>query len=197
MAGMKCLRRASLPLLLAALLLLAASAPLRPTFAASEPAASGAALAQATADVPADAKATPEGKATPAPEVVKLEVDQALSEHLAKLLDFQTQFFKTYGRFYQALDSHSEPPADGKLVPPDLLDTKPTNETEKSADLWQQLTLDPALPYSSRVDVYQGPEGWGYVLTVSATLNKETWERSINTGPERYREQGWHVVVSP
>ncbi|MCC7360509.1 MAG: hypothetical protein IT317_13590 [Anaerolineales bacterium] len=148
--------------------------------------------AQATVVAPGG---TDGGKVPPSPEQVKQLVNADLSDFLTKLLTFQTEYFKTHGRFYQALDSHAVPPEDGKLVAPDLLLAGPTDQGEKAAYLWQQLALDAALPYAVRVDVYQGPRGWGYVLTVSATLDKQEWARTINTGPETWRESDWQAVV--
>lgn len=186
------LRHTPQVLLLAAVLTLGSGYPLRPTHvAAPSTAGLGAALppAQVTAEAPGD------GKATPGPEKVKSDVDAALSDHLAKLLAFQVEYFNAHGRYFQALDSHAAPPEDGKLTEPDDLAKGPTDQDEKSAYLWQQLELDAALPYSSRVDVYHGPDGLGYVLTVSVVLDKQLWERAINTGPEIWRERPWQVVV--
>lgn len=160
--------------------------------AVGAPISQAAPPAQATVEAPGGSD---DGKATPIPETVKLDIDGALTDHLAKLLAFEADYFNTHGRFFQALDSHTTPPDDGKLIAPDQLSAGPTDQVEKDDYLWQQLALDPALPYSSRVDVYQGPEGWGYVLTVSAVLDKQLWERAVNTGPEAWREQPWHAVV--
>lgn len=141
--------------------------------------------------------AAPPAQATavPQPESIRRDVDTALNAHLAKLLAFEADYVRSHGRFFQALPSHTAPPADGARVSPDQLSAGPSDQAEKADYLWQQLKLDAALPYSSRVDVYDGPRGAGYVLIVSATLGGQLWERSVNTGPETYREQPWHAVV--
>ncbi len=129
------------------------------------------------------------------PEDVRALVDAELTDHLAKLLDFESTYLASAGRYFQALASHSTPPDDGKTLPPDKLNAGPTDQVEKLSYLWQQLQLDAALPYSSQVDVYDGPKGRGYVLTVSVLLGGELWVRAINTGPEAYREAAWHPVT--
>src|SRR5690348_3916325 len=87
--------------------------------------ASAAPPAQATLVAPGDTtdpKATPEtGKATPVPEAVKLDIDQALTDHLAKLLAFEGDYIRSHGRYFQALPSHSTPPDDGKVLSADRL----------------------------------------------------------------------------
>lgn len=180
------------PLVLVATLVAALAAP---ASAAPMPAEERSAL-QVTVSPPDEGKATPTAD-KPSPESVKAVIDVDLGDLLSKLTGFEVDYFKTNGRFYQALDSHTTPPADGALDSPDKLSAGPTDQTEKAAYLWQQLTLDAALPYSVRVDVYEGPGGWGYAVTVSATLNGEVWARTVNTGPEAYRESAWRLVVPP
>ena len=179
-------RRSALPwlaLLIAVALLLGATAPAAlPAQAAPAP--------QLTAEVPPPDT----GRATPAP-AVRAAIDQALGDHLAKLLDYQLSLQGQKGGYVQQLASHTTPPADGQLVAPDRLNAGPTDQAEKLADFWQDAKLAPALPYSFRVDVYDGPQGPGYVVTASAILSGQLWERAINTGPETYREQPWTLVL--
>ena len=88
--------------------------------------------------------------------------------------------------------SHSQPPADGALVLPDLLYSFPTDQIGKSAQAqWDAAKLPVSLDARVRVDVYDGPQGKGFVVIVQSQLNGATWQRSINYGPETYRDQGW------
>lgn len=181
-------RRALLTLPLAALLLGLAQLPA--ALAAPAPSAAAAGVAQATVEPRAT---EPRGDSTRPAPLVRTDIDQALTPHLQKLLDFQSAY-SARGVYYQTLESHTTPPADGQLVAPDRLDARPTDQAEKLEVFWGEAKLAPELPYSFRVDVYDGPEGHGYVVTASAILAGELWQRSVNTGPETWRELAWHIV---
>src|SRR3989304_780581 len=46
-------------------------------------------------------------------------------------------------------------------------------------------------PFAFRVDVYAGPNGAGYMVIAQSRIAGQLWERTINAGPETWREQGW------
>ena len=132
---------------------------------------------------------------TQSPNLVRGTVDTELSAHQPRLTTFQESYLAATGRYFQALASHSSAPADGNVAVPDRLTAGPTDQAETCAFMWQQLALAGALNYSTRVDVYDGPQGKGYLHTVSVILSGQLWERTLNTGPEAYREAAWHPVV--
>ena len=47
-----------------------------------------------------------------------------------------------------------------------------------------------------RVDVYQGPAGWGYVIVAETVHNGQRWIREINIGGESWREHDWTALSS-
>lgn len=132
----------------------------------------------------------------PDEKTIRAAVDLALAEHLLKLQTFEASY-KGDGRanYFQTLISHSTIPADGQATPPDKLAAGPTDQAEKLTDFWTDAQLAPALPYAFRTDVYDGPEGAGYVLSAQVMIAGELWEQSVNVGPERWRESAWQVVV--
>lgn len=69
---------------------------------------------------------------------------------------------------------------------------KPSNET----DGWEKLDRPPA-GWDSWVDVYEGPEGTGYVTWYEAKRGKDLYRKAINVGPETWREQDWTAVAEP
>lgn len=120
-------------------------------------------------------------------------IDAVIDAYLPKLQAYEIDYLDTKGRGYmQALWSHSTPPADGALVAPDLPTSKPTDQAESFADLWSAVVIGQGkLPVRLRIDVYDGPSGRGYVITVEVIMAGRTYTRSINVGSERWRDVGW------
>lgn len=48
--------------------------------------------------------------------------------------------------------------------------------------------------YETWVDVYEGPDGVGYVINFEIVKGKDTYRKCVNVGPEKYREQDWTLV---
>lgn len=123
-------------------------------------------------------------------------IDTVIDAYLPKLQAYEINYLDAKGHGYlQALWSHSAPPADGALVAPDLLISKPTDQAESFFDLWSAVIItDGKVPVRLRIDVYDGPSGKGYVIVVESIIAGSTYTRSINTGGEAWREQDWIEV---
>jgi hypothetical protein len=167
---------------------LAHAAPPAQILPPSAPAAAPTAEPAVTAD--------PKATQPPDAKTIRATVDAALSEHLAKLQSFESDY-KADGKrnYFQTLISHSQVPADGQTLPPDKLAAGPTDQAGQLSDFWSDAQLAAQLPYAFRTDVYDGPEGAGYVLTVQVKIGGELWEKSTNVGPERWRDSDWHALV--
>lgn len=112
---------------------------------------------------------------------------------IPRLDDFQYQYYVTNGRYYQALESHASAP-DVPVVP-DGIDQSPTDQLEALAYFWTNVAeLPEVLAWAFKVDTYNGPDGEGYVLTVSTVVNGNVWQRSINYGPDVSRNAAWYLV---
>src|SRR3972149_3593576 len=116
------------------------------------------------------------------------DIDTIIDAYLPKLQAYEINYLDAKGRGYmQALWSHSTPPTDGALVAPDLLASKPTDQAEAFADLWSAVIIaDGKIPVRLRIDVYDGPDGKGHVITVECIVAARTYTRSINTGGEKW-----------
>jgi len=123
-------------------------------------------------------------------------IDTVIDAYLPKFQSYEINYLDAKGRGYmQALWSHSAPPADGALIAPDLLTSKPTDQAESFLDLWGAVIIDQGkVPVRLRIDVYDGPDGRGYVIVVETIMAGRTYTRSINTGGEAWREQDWIEV---
>ncbi len=96
--------------------------------------------------------------------------------------------------YWQGLESHATPPNHidtVTILEPDQLATAPTDQAESWHDAEFVETPVSKWPCSMRVDVYNGPQGVGFVLILSFTFNGVLNVRAINEGPETHREHGW------
>lgn len=113
----------------------------------------------------------------------------------------ENTYLTEQNRYLQGLISHTVIPqhsGTGRGA-----DATPDNLIAVISD--QPHTLDNRLPPGIKgqkwpcavvLDVYQGPQGWGWVATLmfrhTATPG-QVHERAINFGPETYRNFGWKV----
>lgn len=122
--------------------------------------------------------------------------DAQIDLMLPRLEAFQAQYYAVNARFYQALESHTAAPDVPEV--PDNIDASPTDQPEDLALFWESFAgLPDVLAWSFRIDAYSGPDGDGYVVTISTVVNGETWQRSVNYGPETWRAADWYLVTAP
>lgn len=122
--------------------------------------------------------------------------DAQIEVLMPRLEAFQDTYYAVNGRYYQALQSHTEAPQVPEL--PDGIDESPTDQEETLAYFWEVFAeLPEALAWAFRIDTYSGPAGDGYVLTVLTLTDGELWTRSINHGPaaEDWRASDWSLIT--
>lgn len=73
-----------------------------------------------------------------------------------------------------------------------VLNTHPTDQPETWID--QGMNLEATIPMALQMDVYDGPLGRGYVGTVWARWNGNTYSRAQQFGPETWRTFAWVQV---
>jgi hypothetical protein len=125
---------------------------------------------------------------------LRIRVDAWIDARIPVVSAKQEAFKSRTGRYWQGLATSATPPAhvdardEDKL--PDALDSTPTDQQES----WR--AAFPALdavqfPCQLTCDVYSGPLGDGYVITIRVLHNGNTYSRAINFGPETSREYAW------
>lgn len=99
------------------------------------------------------------------------------------------------GRYWQGLRSHSNFPIDAIESLADQLDNHPTDQPETWHDAINNLPVN--WPCALVMDVYQGPQGWGYCASVYVYVSQlsRIYSRSQNVGPETWRTRPWHEVL--
>lgn len=136
------------------------------------------------------ASVAPASAAATTPFPAELEYyDAQISVLLPRLESFQAQYHSLTGRYFQALQSNSSAPS--VPVPPDGISGSPTDQSEDLAYFWDAAALPEMLAWSYRIDTYKGPDGDGYVLTISTTIEGAVWEKAVNFGPEDWRGYEW------
>lgn len=101
-----------------------------------------------------------------------------------------------HGNYWQGLRTHAIEP---EHVTAGFADTLPTEMGGSPSDqpvTWTAFIpeINTTLPAAFVIDVYDGPQGHGYVASVYARYNGDLYSRSQNSGPETWRTVGWHIV---
>lgn len=107
----------------------------------------------------------------------------------------QQNYFANKGRYWQGLKTHTiEPSHETNVVErlADRLDQSPTDQFENWRNVFPEWDGE-GLPAAFQVDVYDGPDGKGWVLTVWVRIRGTVYTRAQNVGPQSYRTYGWRV----
>lgn len=130
---------------------------------------------------------------------VMADADAWIASRLAMLTSRQSTHAASHnGKFWQGLATHAAPVVhttflEGTRVA-DSLDAHPSDQSETWNDVipeWAGVKV----PCRVIVDVYDGPSGKGWCVTLSVKHNGDTWNRTVNVGPETYRERAWAKIV--
>ena len=127
---------------------------------------------------------------------IQAAIDNFWTNHQTKFVGVQNDYAAGHsGRYWQGIVTPATPPDDGALVNPDLA-RKPTDQPERWIDVFTGGRALPNTnwPASIHVDVYDGPDGKGWSVTVTYTKGGETWSRTFHVGPETWRERPWEKV---
>ena len=120
------------------------------------------------------------------------DIDEFLASHLPAFAAAQEAYLAAHGRYFQALSPVASPPADPDRAAPDY-SRRPTDVEEGLDDFG--LPFPETLPCALRVDVYDGPAGRGWSMTITADEGGVLWERGYASGPEAaVRSHGWREV---
>jgi hypothetical protein len=128
---------------------------------------------------------------------LRTRVDAWLADKWPTVVARQQNFFANRGRYWQGLKTHTIDPAhtnstEGDSIP-DQLNANPTDQFENWSTVFPEWD-GVAIPCAVQCDVYDGPEGKGWVATIWIRFNGTLYSRSQNVGPESHRTEAWHVV---
>lgn len=125
------------------------------------------------------------------PEEIRADIDQRLAAKAGEIVAKQAAYLAAHGRYWQGLCTHSVIPEDGEELPPDRAAEKPFYQAES----WLDLGGLPETTMSAlRIDTYDGPHGKGFVVVSEVMIDGQLWSRSINFGPETFRDSEWKTI---
>ena len=128
---------------------------------------------------------------------IKTAIETFRSNHAAKIIAKQEAYLASHGTYWQGILTPNSPPDDGATVAADWT-KKPTDQARRWADVFKDAdALPDNIPAQIRVDVYDGPLGKGWTITLAGTKNGNRYWRTWNVGPETSRAQDWLSCVLP
>jgi len=131
---------------------------------------------------------------------VRTKIDDWLLLRWATLVSRQDTFFTNRGKYFQGRWTHTVEVTQTDALTGDTISNNLTDHPTDQAQHWQDFIGNAfnalPLPCRLRIDVYNGPLGWGWVATLQVRYNGNVYERSGNVGPETWRTEAWHAVVT-
>lgn len=129
---------------------------------------------------------------------VRNAVDSRLSTLWNTIQTRQDAYLLANGRYFQGKRSHTAAPANTgagslQMAAADLLDDHPTDQVHTWLDFLPELN-GLAIEMVLTIDVYDGPQGRGYVGTVRVSHNGTSYERAAQVGTETWRAFAWRTV---
>lgn len=129
---------------------------------------------------------------------VRDRVDSWLAARWPTVQARQEAYLAAHGHYWQGIRSTILEPnhttADFADTIPDNMSSKPTDQVETWMDFLPEMN-NTSIPAVFIMDVYQSPQGSGYVAHVLARYNGTLYHRAQNVGPESFRTQAWHIVT--
>jgi len=126
---------------------------------------------------------------------IQAQINNWRDTYAPRIISKQEAYLAAHGRYWQGILTPSAPPDDGASVAADWT-RRPTDQLDRWADVFAAADALPAnIPAQIRVDVYSGPGGHGWTVTLIATKNGHTYYRTWNVGPETWRAQPWAEVA--
>lgn len=115
------------------------------------------------------------------------------------LVDRQEAFLLAHGKYFQGKWTHAAIVTQTDALTGDTIPTALADHPHDQVQDWRNFTgnIFDALPFPCRlrIDVYQGPQGWGWVACLQVIYNGNTYERSRSVGPDASRTSAWALVA--
>lgn len=119
--------------------------------------------------------------------------------NLPVMVTVQNRYHNVFGRYWQGIETPGILPNEATPTRSPDLTRKPTDQAERWSDVFfAPDTLPDPWPCVMRMDVYDGPRGKGWTLSLAASELNVRWERVWNFGPETERERDWrYIIITP
>lgn len=128
---------------------------------------------------------------------IKTAIENFRDAHAAKIVAKQEAYLAAHGTYWQGIITPATPSDDGASLAADYT-LKPTDQPTSWADVFSGVDALPAnIPAQARMDVYNGPLGKGWTITLLGTKNGVLYWRTWAVGPETWRAQDWSSCTLP
>jgi len=120
---------------------------------------------------------------------LRVSGESALDNIVNQMASKQEQYIKDHGTYWQGLSTHDFVPSKNEALNPDR---KPS-DVDKS---WKDMgfILGKNSRFLLKTDVYDGPDGNGYTITIRTIENGKLFEKVLNFGNETYRAHDWTYI---
>lgn len=119
-----------------------------------------------------------------------------INNALPTVIERQDAYLALHGRYWQGLLTHDVPPSHTNAADndskPNRFNNKPTDQVETWSDIFPEWS-DLNFPASVAFEPYDGPQGKGWVAQIFMIFNSILYIKTINHGPETYRQFDWIV----
>lgn len=129
------------------------------------------------------------------------EVDAWLDANIAEIDKRQQIYLDQNRTYWQGLSTHTTELAYDEFSTkeqiakePDNFAAKPTDQQAGWSDIFPEFAVE-KLPATIRIDVYDSPEGSGYTISLSLTYKDLLFVRTVQFGPETWREHYWTQIA--
>jgi hypothetical protein len=128
-----------------------------------------------------------------APSVTLAQIDAQIENKWATFVTWQENYRAANGVYFQGLRSHrgAVPDSNGRGNAPTGLDDRPTDRSHALREFWNGVGMPNNTPFEISIDVYSGPAGDGFTVTLLTVDGGQTMRRVLNHGPETWREAAW------
>ncbi len=111
-----------------------------------------------------------------------------MEDVFSQLLEKQEKYFESASKYWQGIQFHDTIVTDKEERAAEIT-RKPVEQEED----WETMKFDfpKTFPCTLQVDIYDGPSGKGWALTGRVRINKIIYRRTMNYGPEEWREFPW------
>jgi hypothetical protein len=121
---------------------------------------------------------------------LKAKWDSFMTNRFPNMVIRQNTYFTNHGRYFQGLYTNAVPVDPNELVPD--LTVHPTDQIESWADA--NFTFPATMPARVWIDVYKGPQGYGWTLNAQVIVGTNTFIICVQgAGNETDRVYDWRI----
>lgn len=130
------------------------------------------------------------------PPATLAQIDAQIENKWGNFVTWQENYRAANGVYFQGLRSHrgAVPDSNGRGNAPSGLDDRPTDRPHALRDFWNGSGMPNSTLFEIIIDVYSGPAGDGFTVTLLTVDGGQTMRRVLQYGPETWREAAWRAV---